>query len=86
MSNDADERRTNYQGGIEALVLLDGVRNDGREWPERFGLSDSGPLGRRYLKACIIQWKGSVESQVSRNLRARQREEKHTQTGRFPNV
>jgi hypothetical protein len=69
-----DERHTGHQGGIEVLVLLDGVRDDGRGWPERFSPSNPGLLGRKYLKACIIRWKGNVERQVSRNLRARERE------------
>lgn len=52
--------------------------------PKRFRLSDSGSLGCKYLKVCIVWGKDSVGERGSRSLGSRQREKKHS--NRFQNV
>ena len=49
--------------------------------PKRFRLSDSGSLGCKYLKVCIVWGKDSVGERGSCGLGSRQREKKNTQIG-----
>ena len=44
--------------------------------PKRFRLSDSGSLGCKYLKVCIVWGKDSVGERGSCGLGSRQREKK----------